>query len=185
MTPDNELILARFKNWEEIFPDPAEADRQYLGLLAELRDEYSSNQTLSIEKVEINPQTGLPATIFEKTFGGYARIERLPGGNVRYEFNNSREVHIAEVVPQVGNKDHGETITEIVGLQAQVASAIVESSDPDDRLDLDLMLFYIKGKPAIAEWEEYMLNNHKLPQRVGFKIYPDSNLSAARDRVKK
>lgn len=185
MTPDIKLITTRFKSWEEIFPDPAEADRQFLGLLAELRSEYSSNQILLREKVEVNPQTGLATTIFEKTFGGYARIERLPGGNVRYEFNHSGEVHIDEVIPQAGNKDHDWTLEQIVGLQAQVALAMAESPDSGDRFNLSFMLSKIQGKPATVRWEETMLENKKLPQRVGFKIYPDVNLSAAKERVKK
>jgi len=70
-------------------------------------------------------------------------------------------------------------------LQAQVALALVKSPDSGDRLNLSIMLSKIRGKPATIGWEETMLLNKKLPQRVGFRIYPDSNLSAAKDRVKK
>lgn len=185
MTPDNKLILARFNSWEEIFPDPAEADRQYLDLLVELRAEYSGNQTLLRERVEVNPQTSSAATVFERTTGGFSRIERLPGGNVRYEHKHFGEVHIAEVVPQVGNKDHDLTFDGIIGLQAQVAAALTESSDPKEGLILAILLSKIEGKPATAGWEETMLRNKKFPQRVGFRIYSDSDLSVARDRVKK
>lgn len=187
MTPDNKLIPARFKIWEEIFSDPAEADRQYLGLLAELRNEYSTNETLRQEKVEINSQTGLPATVFERTLkGGYTtRVERLPGGNVRYEFTHPGVRHIQEVIPEVGNKNHGWNYDQITGLQAQVVAAIAESPDPKEGLNLAIMLSYLRGKPVCVEWEETMLKNSKLPQRVGFKIYPEDVLSAAKEKIKK
>lgn len=185
MTPDSRRILARFKSWEEIFPDSAEADRQYSALLEKLRAEYSGSQTLLRERVEVNPQTGLAATIFEKNIGGFTRVERLPGGNVRYEFNHPGVRHIQEIIPEAGNKDHGWTYNEIVDLQAQVALALVESPDPNDGLKLATMLSYLRGKPACVEWEETMLFNKVFPQRVGFEIYPDWVLSAARARVKK
>lgn len=184
MTPDR-TILSRFKSWEEIFPDPAEADRQYSALVAGLRAEYSGSRTLLEERVEVNPKTGLPATVFEKTFGGYTRIERLPSGDVRYEFNQPRTVHLQKVVPLVGNKDHDWTYDEIVGLQAQVALALAESSDPNEGSNLATMLSYLEGKPACVEWEETMLENMKLPQRVGFMIYPEDFLLTAKKRVKK
>lgn len=179
--------MARFNSWEEIFPDPAEADCQYLGLLAELRAEFSGNQTLLEERVEVNPETGLSATIFERTVDvkGFTRIERQPGGNLRYEFNHPGVLHIQEVIPEVGNKNHGWTYEEIVGLQAQMALALAESSDPNEGLSLATMLSYLGGKPACVAWEETMLESKVLPQRVGFKIYPDWVLSAAKDKVKK
>lgn len=188
MTPDNKLIQDKFKSWEEIFPDPAEADRQYLGLLAELRAEFSGNQTLLEERVEVNPQTGLSATVFERTrdIGGFTLVERLPGGNVRYEFNHPGVRHIQEVIPEVGNRNHGWTYDEIVGLQANVAVALAESSDLNEEgFSLATMLSYLGGKPACVEWEKTMSERDRLPQRVGFKIYPDWVLSAARERVKK
>lgn len=183
MSVDN-LIRSRFNSWEEIFPDPAEANRQYLALIAELRTEYAGNQTLLRERVEVNPQTGAEVTIFEKTFGGHARIERLDNGNVKYEFAYPDQVNTQEVVPQAGNRNHDWTFDGIVGLQAQVAAALAESPDPEEGLILATMLFYIEGKPAVPEWEEIMLENKKLPQRVGYKIYPDGMLRLAKDKVK-
>ena len=99
---------------------------------------FRSNETLRQEKVEINSQTGLPATVFERTLkGGYTtRVERLPGGNVRYEFTHPGVRHIQEVIPEVGNKNHGWNYDQITGLQAQVVAAIAESPDPKEGLNL-------------------------------------------------
>lgn len=182
MSGDN-LITFRFNNWEEIFPNSDEAISQYLGLIADLRTEYTRNQTLLRERVEANPQTGVEATIFERTFGGSARIERLDNGNVRYEFAYLGQVHTQEVVPQAGNKDHDWTSDQIVGLQAQVAAALAESSDTREGVVLATLLGYIEGKPATIGWEETMSKNKKLPQRVGYKIYPDGMLRLAKDKV--
>lgn len=85
MSVDN-LIRSRFSSWDEIFPDPAEANRQYAALVNDLRAEYSGNQTLAKERVEIDPSTGAEATFFDRTMEGYTLIARLDSGDVKYEF---------------------------------------------------------------------------------------------------
>lgn len=179
------LIKSRFNSWDEIFPDPAEADRQYAALVNDLRQEYSGNEALAQERVAFDPLTGAEATVFYKTMGGYDLIARLDNGNVKYEFASipGREVHTQEVIPQAGNKDHDWTFDAIVGLQAQVAAALAESSDSKERVVLATLLGYIAGKPATPEWEEAMLGRPMLTQRVGYKIYPDEMLELAKKKV--
>lgn len=60
---------------------------------------------------------------------------------------------------------------------------MAESSDSEERSVLATLLFYIRGKPATIGWEEIMLENDKLPQRVGYKVYPDDMLRLVKDKV--
>ncbi|MDO8503872.1 MAG: hypothetical protein Q7S60_04265 [bacterium] len=176
MTKERGVI--RPGGWEEIFPDRHEADKQYQALLADFRNEYTQNNSLASERVEQDQDTDLGVTVFEKTDGNFTAIQRLPNGNVRLRFVSQKgEEHVDEIVPSVGNIRHGWNYDQITALEAAVRELPVQGAS----IEITLLSFYLRGKPASPAFEKQMLDTDYIPQRVGYKIYPDRALQRAQE----
>ena len=177
-----EYQIERFTSWEEIFPNTADAEQQYAALVEGLQNDYASNRSLLGVRTEIDPDTGLAITTFDRKPDGFTTIQRLSSGNVSIRFSTGSAM---EIVPQVGNKRHDWTNEFVTSMQRDLR--VLEHRTNDSKLisRLGSVNFYLKGKMAAEDWEEEMLRMNFLPQRVGYRIYPEAILQEAQGYLRR
>jgi hypothetical protein len=173
--------IERFTSWGEIFPNTADAELQYAALVDGLRGDYASNNSLSEVRIDIDSNTGLSVTTFDRKPTGPTTVQRLANGDVRVGFSTGS---VMEIVPPVGNRRHDWTYDIVTSLQRDLRSLERETSDSRLLARLGSVNFYLKGKMAAQDWEEEMLRMDFLPQRVGYRIYPEAILREAQGYLK-
>lgn len=100
-------------------------------------------------------------------------------GNVEIAFIRPDGSSSNLVTPDVGNVVHNFTVANTVlprrDLLAKLSDAGLEALAGTNSMALTP---YIKGKPAVKEWEDVMLYNDQFPQRIGHRIFPSFVLEA-------
>lgn len=167
-----EIHIERFRSWDEIFPNRDEANRQYSEFLNSMMTGYDSKKT--IRRTQVDPKTGLSFTTFEGN-GVNTSVWRLENGNVRINFSPDSDI---VVTPEVGNKTHDWTYNQLNSMREHIKE-LGKSAGVIARTRLVFLGIYLAGKPAAMSWEEIMVYNQRLPQRIGYRIYPADSLEDA------
>lgn len=173
--------IVRAANWRELFPSREQEMADFVeNLVGAAKAEYKSNGSLRQHRVEQLPEGDLH--VFERTTNGlsstYQKLES--SGNVVITFNHPDGSSNSDIVtPDVGNVAHEFTAANTVLPDREFLEQL-----GDEKLQavagthLMALTFYIKGKPATKGWEETMLYNGHLPQRIGHRVFPNFVLEA-------
>lgn len=178
--------IVRAQTWSQHFATVEEAEGDFLkNIVGTTRQEFEGNHTLQEYRIKPHPEGNIH--IFVHNDGYSSRYQRLPSGDVSLEFCPPGEpTHRDLIVATVGNINHPFTISTTVGPDVQVVLDLLKQlgtpryeevrttigTDPHN------LIVYIKGKPAMAAWEDLMLTNGYLPQRIGHRIFPHFILEA-------
>lgn len=173
--------IVRADNWDQLFASPEEERVDYEEhLVGGALAEYKGNSSLKEHRVEPNPEGDIH--VLEKTDkGSYSTYQKLnENRDVIITFNNpNEEPHRAVVTCGVGNISHpftrANTFVPSSKILKQIGDEEIQRITGTNILALG---FYSKGKPATEGWEETMLYNGHLPQRIGHRIFPDFVLKA-------
>jgi hypothetical protein len=172
--------LVRASSWQEIFQSPQDADKQYEEYLDRQRDEYSQNNEQFEESRSVDIGKNTDITVFKRNNGNQTTVQRLTNGNVVLSFADDNKVHNTEIIPEVGNIDHDWSNEKIQDMQASLKLRYKYEPDIKKRGQLVMVSTYIKGKPATQGWENLMLEHGNIPQRVGYRIFPEDMLNRAK-----
>jgi hypothetical protein len=172
--------IVRASSWRQLFPSRQAEMQDFIDhIVGAVKAEYESNHSLVGYWVEKSPKGAIH--FLEHTDGGrFTTFQKLASGDVVINFNTADGLtHTDVVTPSVGNINHTYTI----------AQTILPDSSFFKRLDLDTfeditgtslysVKIYRKGKPATQAWEDMMLFNSHVPQRIGHRVYPAFVLEA-------
>ena len=170
---DKEREIVRAQGWEEIFPDPAEAQRQFQDLIRDMRDGFGEH--LDRERIEVDPETGITTVVLDHHQAYSTRVQRLANSNLEVQFVSPGRTNVMEVKPDVGNREHGWDYIQIRDLQVGLRQLHDQCEDPVLRHRYALGMQVLRGKLATAEEEELTVRKGRLPQRIGYRIYADED----------
>ena len=179
--------IAHAGTWSQIFSSPEKAQTDFIErIVGDFKDEYAANGSLKGYFIEENPDGDIHRfDRFEK--GHFATAQRLVGGDVIMTFNSSGEKpSIDRIIPGSGNIDHSFTLADTISPSMSVIFDLIKDPEMVSEIgrtigaDVVSLFAYLRGKPATIGWENVMLENGKLPQRIGHRIYPSFALEAQR-----
>jgi len=173
--------ITRAISWRELFPSRKQEKADFIdNLVGTAKAEYEGNQTLREYRVEHLSEGDLH--ILERTTpGSNSTFQKLrSNGNVVMIFNLPNGLSRSYIVtPDVGNVDHNFTVANTVLPDREILKGFNDKElQAVTGTYLSTLIFYIKGKPAVKGWEEVMLYNDHLPQRIGHRIFPNFVLEA-------
>lgn len=178
--------IVRASSWSQLFATPAEAEADYLReIVEESRKAQESINMLQEYRVDADPNGDIHSVT--RKDGHNTRMQRLPNGDVVLEFSNPNDpTHRNLITAAVGNIDHPFSVANTVGPDVKTVINLnqgigtPEYEEMRARIGIDPMTFipYLRGKPAITAWEDIMLENGHLPQRIGHRIFPHFVLEA-------
>lgn len=157
--------IVRAQSWNQLFPTDEAAQVDFkTSLVDDYRFYYIKDDPTVVYIVESNPDGDIHRVIRNK---GYDKtFQRLTGGDIRIvSYNPHRPESVDLITPNIGNIDHPYTQGDIVTLNEEMLS------DSDA-----LISSWLKGKPATQGWEDTMLHNGHLPQRIGHRLFPHTAL---------
>lgn len=173
--------IVRATSWRELFSSEEQEMADFIdNLVGAARAEYEGNHSLREYRIEHLPEGDLH--VFERTTPGLSSTyQKLKSdGNVIITFNHpDGSSNSGIVTPDVGNVAHNFTTANTVLPDRKLLEGFSDKElQAVTGTDLMALTFYIKGKPATKGWEETMLYNDYLPQRIGHRIFPSFVLEA-------
>lgn len=176
--------IIRAERWDQLFATPEEAEADFLsGLVGESRRYFEENRAPYQYRIEPNPDGDVH--VVERYPGDDTRFQRLANGDVIMTFNDPEKGPRPNLItPSAGNIAHPYTFTNTIKPDLQVILDLIpnkeKTAEIEEAVGADPMSFsfYLDGKPATQGWEEVMLGNGYLPQRIGHRLYPDFALAA-------
>lgn len=175
--------IVRAKSWNQLFTTPEEAEADFMEhLVGAARSEYEKNGTLREYRIESHPDGEIH--VFVRTYEGrYSTYQRLASGDVVLTFHYPDKAPSVNLIsPSIGNIDHPFNLSNISGPNPSVLTNLVRDQEKlamiKDVIGTIPFGFgsILRGKPAIQRWEDAMLNNGNLPQRIGCRIFHQSIL---------
>lgn len=173
--------IIRAESWDQLFESPEQERGDYIDHLVEQAiAEYKGNNSFKEHRIEPNPEGDIH--ILERTTESrsdtYQKLNESRDVIITFNYPNKEPSRIV-VTCNVGNISHSFTRINTVIPSYEVLKQI---GDEEMRritgTHILALLTYSKGKPATEGWEEIMLYNGHLPQRIGHRIFPNFVLEA-------
>lgn len=179
--------ITRFKSWEDIFRNPDDRDRHFEDFVDSIRNEYKKNNTLRREEVmPVSEDDETTTIVLTRTMTGRKTgISRLQNGNVVVKFIGLDSQNVEEIKPEVGNRNHNWKHDQVQSMRKRLIEMARKCKVIEEKYILETTAFYLKGKPASQNWEDTFIYNMFVPQRIGYKIYPEQLLRKAKDLIRK
>lgn len=181
--------IVRAESWDQLFASPEEAQADFLARVVEdFRAEYLDNRSLRIHTVAPDPAGDVHR--FDRTSaggGGFTTVQRFTNGDVDIAFHHPGSLpSVSRIVPGTGNIAHDFTVADTAQPHHPAVLKLMRDKEAYAAAvqvigtDLTFLSQYLRGKPAVMDWEETMLDNGHFPQRIGHRIYPSFVLEAQR-----
>lgn len=177
--------IVRAERWDQLFATPEEAITDFLEHLVNAhRFYYGKDDARTEYHVEQNPRGNIHVITRDP---GYATTyQRLPNGDVVLVFHYpDKPTSVNHITPSVGNIDHVFTPSDVADIPTEervleIINNRVLYREISSAIGRDFTLFssHLRGKPATEGWEDTILHNGYLPQRVGYCLFPDYALEA-------
>lgn len=171
--------IVRAKRIEELFASTEEAEADFRTTLVDAHRFYYKKDDPDVEYViEAHPDGDIHRVTRNGTHP--TTFQRLVNGDVNLIFyypDKSPSVQL--ITPEVGNINHPFTRTDVVTPDAEVVDSLLEDLSLEaNGISLVLLLSHLRGKPATQGWEDTMLYGGHIPQRIGYRLFPDYALNA-------
>lgn len=175
--------IVRAQSWDQLFPSPEVAQAEFQRLVNEHRSYYKENDPSVKYTVEPHPAGDIHRVVRHK--GHEATYQRLANGDIILIFYSpDNPPHENLITPSIGNINHTFTAADIVIPDQEAVLEIELDKDRRNKVsskigsEVGSLPFYLKGKPATQGWEDTMLYNGFIPQRIGYKLFPNKYLEA-------
>lgn len=179
--------IVRAQTWKQLFSTPEEAETDFLvNIVGKSRKEFEDNHTLQKYRVDLCPQGNIHVFVRTNNIGS-SSYQRLQDGDVIIESHDPEEsIHRDIITATVGNINHPFTIVNtvrpdlqvILDLIQQIGTPTYEKMKATIGTDPISFVTYLNGKPATRGWEDLLLSNGNMPQRIGHRIFPHFVLEA-------
>jgi len=172
--------IVRAISWQQLFPSKQAEMKDFVdNIVGSVKAEYESNHSLVGYWVEESSRGAIH--FLEHTDGGrFVTFQKLANGSVIINFNTSNGLtHTDIVTSSIGNINHRYTIADTIfpndSFLKRLNPSIFEEVAGESLLTINI---YKKGKPATQAWEDTILFNDHVPQRIGHRVYPAFVLEA-------
>lgn len=165
--------IVRAERWEQLFTSPEEAQGDFQrNLVDNWRFYYRKDDCLAQYSVEPYPEGDIHRVIMDK--GHDTTYQRLLNGDVIFTiYSPDKPPSVNLITPGIGNINHSFTNTDVVLPEGDVIEPILKELDSrQDSFHFGFLFTHLKGKPATQDWEDTMLHNGYLPQRIGHRLFP-------------
>lgn len=174
--------IVRAQSWNQLFATPAAAESDFQGNLVDAWRFYCGENDSSVEyTVEANPNGDIHRVTRDR--GHTTTYQRLLSGDVIITFYYpDKSPHSDIITPSIGNIAHSFTTADVLVIPAEkTILKIINNQDLYEEVrsrigDLTMLHSHLRGKPATEGWEDTILYNGHLPQRIGHRLFPDSAL---------
>ncbi|MBI2601248.1 hypothetical protein HYW42_04825 [Candidatus Daviesbacteria bacterium] len=164
--------IVRAQSWGQLFAssEEAQADLQK-NLIDAWRFYYKKDDPSVKYTVEPHPDGDIHRVIMNK--GHDTTYQRLHNGNVVLTFHSpNKPPDVKMIIPSIGNIDHPFAASDVVIPDDDVIDSILSGLESITAARLTLLFSHLKGKPATQGWEDTMLYNGYLPERIGHRLFP-------------
>ncbi|GEM_PF-4215518 len=174
--------IVRASSWGQIFATAEEAELSFRNLVDEDRFYYRKNDPRVEYTVEPHPDGDIHRVVRNKGYD--TTYQRLLNGDIVFTFyypDPDKPPRVQLITPNIGNIAHPFTDADVAVPDDKVVDSLLEELE-DLSLQsetIDSFLFsHLKGKPATQSWENTMLHNGYMPQRIGYKLFPGYAIEA-------
>lgn len=176
--------IVRAEHWGQIFATPEEAEADFIDNIVNVdRFYYGKNKRALRYEKEPHLDGFIHRVIIDE--GYETTYQRLASGEViLISYYPDKPITIHYITPGIGNIAHPFTIADTVIPNRRAMGVFIEDEDRVRDIsetigtDLEILPFFLKGKPATTGWEESMLRSGYLPQRIGYRLFPHFALEA-------
>ncbi len=165
--------IVRAERWDQLFASPEVAQVDFQRYLVDGWRFYYINEGRDdppvVYTVEPHPDGNIHRIARQKGYD--TTYQRLPNGDVAQTFYYpDKPPKIDLITPSIGNIDHPFT-----NVDTYFPNNIIEalSEGPEHSVRLTFLASHLEGKPATQGWENTMLYNGYIPQRIGYRLFPD------------
>jgi len=167
---DLRTTLVRAERWDQLFASPEEAQADFQKYLVDGWRFYyikKDDDPSVIYTVEPDPEGDLHKIRQNGLDTVYQRRQNGDVAQIFYYPNKPPKVDL--ITPGIGNIAHSFTNADAEFPEDMIFTL---SEDPNTRMRLAFLVSHLKGKPATPGWEDTMLYDGYLPQRIGYRLIP-------------
>lgn len=163
--------IVRAQGWDELFLSPAVAKADFQKYLVDgwrfYYIEENPEDPSVLYTVEAHPDGEIHTIRQHGLDTSYQR--RLNGDVVQTFYYTDKPPRAELITPRIGNVDHTFTNSD-ADFPDDMIYTLTE--DPTVRYRLAFLVSHLRGKPATQGWEDTMLQNGYMPQRIGYRLIP-------------
>lgn len=172
--------IVRAERWDQLFPNSEEAEADFLEyLINDHRFYYGKNDSRTEYHIEPDSEGDIHSITRDK--GYTTTYQRLASGDVILVLHYpDKPPSVKHITPNIGNIAHPFTRqdvlfqpTEEIVLRVTRNRELYKEISSAVGVDFTLLSSRLRGKPATQGWEDTMLSNGHIPQRIGFSLFPN------------
>lgn len=176
--------IVRAQSWGQLFRSPEEAEVDFQTNLVDAWRFYHGKDN---PKVKYTVQPHPNGSIHIVSYGEEqpTTYQRFLNGDVALtNYSSDTSPHVSLITPNIGNIAHPYTTKDIAIDEDALTTLIDYLDEQDNQVDSDVaerLVFisgYMRGKSATQGWENTMLHNGYMPQRIGYRLFPDFALES-------
>ena len=173
--------IVRASSWEQIFPLEGDAAAAFIKMVMinkevfEGKNSFGGFRVEKLEEGDIHIIYLKPSSIYKKYRISFQRL--IKNGNVLHTIEKDDDKIINLISPDIGNITHNYSfdnaltpIVDIGGMLTKEEYSQITGTQFNNKSSFGQ---FMEGKPATKVWEEIVLKAGHLPQRIGYRIYPD------------
>ncbi len=177
--PELRSRVVRAERWDQLFPSPAEAETDFIENLINADRFYYKRDDPAVEYiVEPNPRGDIHRITRNVSYT--TTYQCFLNGDVALTFYYpDKSPSVNRITPSIGNIDHPFTTADVLIPDTEAVDALLrDPSLRENMMRLTLLFSHLRGKPATQGWEETILYTGYLPQRIGYRLFPDYTIEA-------
>ena len=154
--------IVRATSWEQLFSTPEEAQADFQRNLVDAWRFYYGKDDPKVQYT-VEPDSDGDIHRVVREIGSDTTYQRLLSGDVVLTiYSPDRPPSVSLITPGVGNIDHRFAEADLISTDWEAFGA----------LRLAMLFSHLGGKPATQGWEDNMLYNGYVPQRIGHRLFP-------------
>jgi len=169
--------IVRAERWERLFPSPEEAQADFQRNIVDgWRFYYGNDGPTAGYVVEPNSEGDIHRVVRGK--GHDQTFQRLLNGDVVLTYHSpDKPPKVDLITPGTGNFAHQFTSADVTISDMEIDSLLEDPNLKSGR-PAPFLFTHLRGKPATQGWEDTMLYDGYMPQRIGHMLFPGYAIEA-------